>query len=88
MVGAFAASHRDELIGLLRNVEERESSEHPLNRIMAIADEDGGFAVKTTAGNLAQAMGRALEKSYDGELKHPGTTADPENLVRVRWSRD
>lgn len=87
--GAFAASHRDEIEGLVRNVEQRERGEHPLKRVMAIEDADeGGFAVTTTDAKLAEALGRALEKAYAGELVHAPTTADRENLVRVRWTRD
>jgi len=86
--GAFAALHHDDLIGLVRNVEERERSNHPLNRIMSIEPEENGFVVETTDGELAQALGRALHKAYAGELEHPPTTADKENLVRVRWIRD
>jgi NMD protein affecting ribosome stability and mRNA decay len=86
--GAFAAQHRDDLIGLLRNVEERERSRHPLKRIIKIATRRNGFVAETTDGKLAQSLGRALHKAYAGELEHPPTTADTENLVRVRWTRD
>jgi hypothetical protein len=86
--GDFAAAHRDELEGLLRNVEERERTNHPLKRIMAIADEGPGFTVSVTDGKLAQSLGRALESAYEGELELPPTTSDRENLVRVRWTRD
>ena len=86
--GAFAARHRDDLIGLLRNVEERERSRHPLKRIIKIATRRNGFVAETTDGKLAQSLGRALHKAYAGELEHPPTTAEIENLVRVRWMRD
>lgn len=86
--GAFATRHRDDLIGLLRNVEDRERSRHPLKRIMKIATRRNGFVAETTDGKLAQSLGRALHKAYAGELEHPPTTADTENLVRVRWMRD
>jgi NMD protein affecting ribosome stability and mRNA decay len=86
--GKFAARHRDDLIGLVRNVEERERSRHPLKRIMRIATKRNGFVAETTDGKLAQALGKALHKAYAGELEHPPTTADTENLVRVRWLRD
>jgi len=88
VAGAFAAAHRDDLIGLVRNVEERERGDHPLKRVMSIEDEGIGFVVQTTDAKLALALGRALEKAYDGHLEHPPTTADTENLVRVRWARD
>jgi NMD protein affecting ribosome stability and mRNA decay len=86
--GAFAARHRDDLIGLVRNVEERERSRHPLKRIMRIAAKRNGFVAETTDGKLAQSLGRALHKAYAGELDHPPTTTDTENLVRVRWTRN
>jgi NMD protein affecting ribosome stability and mRNA decay len=85
--GAFAREHRGDLIGLVRNVEERERAEHPLNRVMSIEENENGFVVETTNGKLAQALGRALHKAYAGQLEHPPTTADKENLVRVRWVR-
>jgi ribosomal protein L32 len=86
--GAFAASHRDELLGLIRNIESSQRAEHPLKRIMAIEDQGTGFVVTVTDGKLAMTFGRALEKAYDGEFEHPPTTSDKENLVRVRWSRE
>lgn len=86
--GAFATSHRDELVGLIRNIEEREKSEHPLKRIMSISDEGSGFLVKVTDSKLAESFGRALHDAYEGELEHASTTSDRENLVRVRWTRD
>jgi NMD protein affecting ribosome stability and mRNA decay len=86
--GAFAARNREELIGLLRHVEQRERSRHPLKRILRIATRRNGFVAETTDAKLAQSLGRALRKAYAGELALPPTTADTENLVRVRWTRD
>lgn len=86
--GGFAASHRDELVGMLRHIEERERGEHPLKRIMAISDEDGGFAITVTDAKLVESFGRALQRAYEGRLEHPATTSEKQNLVRVRWTRD
>lgn len=86
--GAFVGEHRDELIALIRNVEERERSEHPLKRVMKIEDTGAGFSVATTDGKLAQSLGRALEHAYAGSLQQPRTTSETENLVRVQWTRD
>jgi NMD protein affecting ribosome stability and mRNA decay len=86
--GEFVAGHRDDLVGLLRNVEERERKEHPLKRIMQIADAPGGLRVTTTDAKLTDALGRALHHAYKGELQHPPTTSDRENLVRIHWRRD
>lgn len=86
--GGFAAQHRDEIVALLRKVEERERAEHPLKRIMEIADAGSGFEATVTDGRLARSLGRALKEAYDGRLEGPPTTAETENLVRVRWTRD
>lgn len=86
--GAFAAAHRDELVGLVHNVEERERSEHPLSRVMSIDEEDGALQVKTTEARLAEAVGRAVHSAYEGDLEMPPTSGDKQNLARVRWSRD
>lgn len=87
VAGGFAARHRDELVGLVRHVEERERCQHPIKRIVGIRDEDGGFAVETTDAKLAVALGRALHRAYAGTLEHPQTSLDKENLVRVHWTR-
>lgn len=88
VAGKFAAANRGELENLVRNLEERESAEHPLKRIMDITDDGSGFTVTVTDGDLAMAFGRALERAYDGRLEHPPTTSEKENLVRVSWTRD
>ena len=87
LAGGFVAAHRDELVGLVRNIEERERAEHPLKRIMAVADEEGGLAVTVTDAKLARSIGRALEQAYEGKLEEPPTTSDPDPLLRVRWTR-
>ena len=86
--GAFVAGHRDELVALLRHVEERERGEHPLKRIMDLRDEDGGFVVTTTDAKLVEAFGRALRRAYEGTFEHPPTEAEVERVVRARWTRD
>ena len=86
--GAFAVAHRDELVALVRNVEERERATHPLKRVMGIEEDERGFVAETTDAELARALGRALHRAYSGELEQAPTTAERENLVRVRWLRE
>jgi len=85
--GAFVAPHRNELIALLRRVEERERSRHPLKRIMAITDVKAGLRVTVTDEKLAPALGRSLKHAYAGDLEVPPTTSEQGNLVRVHWHR-
>ena len=88
LTGSFVAPHLAELVGLMRGVEEREKKEHPLKRIIDIVTREGGVTVRTTDGKLAEALGRALFRAYEGNLETPETREDPANLVRIRWTRD
>ncbi|MCC6610517.1 MAG: ATPase [Burkholderiales bacterium] len=83
--GDFLATHRDDIVGLIRNIEEREKSEHPLERVMAIEDEADGLLVTTTDLHLARAIGDALEHAYRGELEYHYNQED--RLLRVHWMR-
>ena len=86
--GKFAASHRDEIEGCLRNVEARERAEHPLKRIMSIRDEGGAIVVRVTDAKLVTQLGHALASAWDGELVLPKTTADQSPFARASWRRD
>ena len=85
LAGAFAAAHRDEILNLVRNVEEREKSDHALQRIMATEPESDAVVVTTTDPHLARSIGNALYAAYGGELEVH--YALEEALARVRWSR-
>jgi hypothetical protein len=83
--GEFAQKHRAELIELARNLEKAEKAEHPLQRIMSIADEEGGLLITTTDIHLAHGIGEALHRAYKGALESHYNRE--EKLLRVRWSR-
>lgn len=83
--GEFVADHADEIRGLVRNVEERERREHPLKRVMAIRPIESGLRVTTTDVHLADAIGRALHRAYEGELR--SDWSEGETLVRASWRR-
>lgn len=83
--GAFFRSHHDEILRLVRNHEARERAEHPLQRIMAVEEEQDGEAVVTTTDiHLARGLGEALHHAYQGELEYHYNPS--ENLLRVHWS--
>jgi len=83
--GSFVAEHRDDILGLVRNVEQREQGEHPIERIMAIEDEDGGLLVTTTEMHLATAIGTAVHHAYHGTLE--SRHADADNTLHIAWER-
>lgn len=83
--GAYVAEHRDELEHLARNFEERERTEHPLKRIVAVKGTDDGIDITTTDAKLARGIGAALRRAHRGTLRLPASSR--ENLARITWVR-
>lgn len=82
--GQFFTTHRDEIMNLVSNHEHSERAEHPLQRIMAVEEIEGGVLVTTTDIHLARGIGEALHHAYRGDLEYHYNPA--ENLLRVHWS--
>lgn len=83
--GEFLAMHHGEILNLVRHVEKREASEHPLQRIMSIMEAGGEVLITTTDVHLARAVGEAIRHAYQGELVL--RYADNENVLRAHWKR-
>jgi hypothetical protein len=83
--GDFPVSHRVEVLGLARNVEEREKREHPLKRLMDIVEDADEIRITTTDSGLARNIGDALEAAYEGELDYQYTKEG--SCLRVTWRR-
>jgi hypothetical protein len=65
--GGLDAQH-DELVGLIRNAEQAEKADHPLERLMAVDEQaDGGLVVTTTGIHLARAITSKLERRLHRE---------------------
>jgi hypothetical protein len=83
LTGEFVATHRDEVLGLVRNEESRAKTEHPLSRLIHIKDQNQAVFITTTDPHLARRMGEALHHAYHGTLAFR-YEAD-EDLIRVTW---
>ena len=84
MKGDFFRAHREEIMHLVHNHEQRERKEHPLQRIMAEEEKEGETLVTTTDIHLARGIGEALHHAYQGELDFH---YNPEqSLLRVSWT--
>ena len=83
--GEFFDSHRDEILHMARNEEQRAKSDHPLERIMDIQQEGGKTVVSTTDLHLARRIGDAVHHAYQGALDVK--YSPDEYLVRVFWKR-
>ena len=83
--GDFLGAHRDEIRHLIRNEEQQEAANHPLQRIMEITEEGGVTSVTTTDVHLARRIGEALHHAYQGKLDIK--YSQDEYVVRVAWER-
>lgn len=83
--GDFIIEHHDDVLSLIHNLEKRKKSEHPMQRIMSIKEEDGKIAIMTTDIHLARGIGDALQAAYKGDLTYHYNKA--EYQLRVRWRR-
>jgi len=86
IAGEFPALHRDEIERLLRNEAERARQDNPLQQILEWKDLGGdGLLITTSTEHLAQRLGHALEKAYDGEVQYGFSHEN--KLAHVWWRR-
>jgi hypothetical protein len=83
LTGEFLATHRDEILGLVRNEETRAKAEHPLSRLIKIEDQDHAVVITTTDPHLARRIGEALQHAHHGTLTF--RYEQNEDLIRVNW---
>lgn len=83
--GSFFAEHKEEMLNLMRNEEQAEKGEHPLERVMDITETDQATLITTTGVHLARRIGNALSQAYKGDLSF--TYGDEEKTIRVFWER-
>lgn len=82
--GGFWPNHQVEILHLLHNEAREALADAPMERIVAIRTEKDQLMVETTNKELAQRLGRALYRAYQGELDYHWSDTD---LARVDWAR-
>ena len=82
--GKFFDTHRPELLQLARHAAGQEAAEHPLHRIMHIAETPAG-AVITCVIHSARRIGEALKRAYHGDLNI--RFGEDEYSMHVDWRR-
>jgi NMD protein affecting ribosome stability and mRNA decay len=83
--GSFLMQHRDEILRLSYNLEEKEKQAHPLERIIGIEENDTALIISFTGVHLTRATGEAIHHAYQGELSIKHNERDDQ--MRVHWSR-
>ncbi len=84
--GNFYTEHREEILNLLKNEEEKLKITNPLARIMEHKNAKNRLTVTTTTEHLAQHFGRVLKNAYGGEVEYDFSHEN--KLARVYWERD
>jgi len=84
--GDYVLPHKQELLNLVKNEEERARGYNPLERVMSIKENGGGSLVITTTNErLAQRLGKAIKKAFHGEVAYHFSHEN--KLARVDWER-
>lgn len=81
---SFLAEHKEEIVRLIHNEEERAKGFNPLERLVELTDSEEGIVVTTTNEKLAQRIGRSLKSAYHGQTTYQWS--DPK-FLSVEWSR-
>jgi len=84
--GSFLPAHREDILNRVRNIEEAEKKDHPLQRIMGIADRGEEIEIRATSEHLVARMAKALKSDFDGELEL--SFMPDENFARAHWRRN
>lgn len=83
--GDFLAEHRDEIMNLVENYEQREKMAHPLKRIMNTEETDKEAEFTFTDAHLARGIAEAIHNAYQGAIDYQYTKEDV--MLRVTWER-
>ncbi len=85
--GDYVLPHKQDLMNLIKNEEERARGFNPLERIMSIKENGhGSLVITTTNEKLAQRLGRALKKAFHGDVAYQWSHDN--KLARVEWERN
>jgi NMD protein affecting ribosome stability and mRNA decay len=85
ITGTFNETQHEQVRGVIKNTEARESREHPMSRIMGIERRPEGLVISTTDTHLPRRIGEALKHAYHGQLELHYDRG--EDFVRVNWRR-
>lgn len=83
--GDFLKEHKEDILNLIHNENERAMTINPLERVMDIVANDGALDVLTTNEKLAQRIGKAIHRACDGTVDYKWS--EDNKLVRVNWQR-
>jgi hypothetical protein len=84
--GGYVLPHKQALMNLIKNEEDRARGLNPLERVMSVKENGyGNIVIFTTNERLAQRIGRAIKKAFHGEVAYHWSHDN--KLARVDWVR-
>jgi hypothetical protein len=84
--GDYVLTHKQDIMNLIKNEEERARGFNPLERVMSVKENGyGNIVIATTNEKLAQRLGRAIKKAFHGEVAYHWSHDN--KLARVDWVR-
>ena len=86
LTGGFIWQHEDEIINLIEHEASKAIEVNAIERVMSLESSDGEMQITTTNEKLAQRIGKALHKAYDGTIEYKWS--EDTKLARVNWHRD
>lgn len=87
LTGAIVGTHKDEIVRLIRDVEQAEKADHPLNRVMDIEDKlPDRLEISTTDIHLPHRIADAIRRAYKGDVTEHYDEGG--YFVRVNWHRE
>lgn len=84
--GSFLGKHVAEIENLLKHEDEDSALVNPLARIMEVKRAENRLVVTTTTENLAQRLGRSLNRAFGGDVRYDFSHEN--KLARVYWHRE
>ncbi len=84
--GGYVLPHKMELMKLVKNEEDKARGLNPLERVMSVKEDGyGSIVITTTNERLAQRLGRAIRKAFQGAVQYHWSHDN--KLARVDWER-
>jgi NMD protein affecting ribosome stability and mRNA decay len=83
--GDFFSQHQQEIMNLIHNLEAKEKTQHPLQRVMKLTLEEEGASISLTDFHITKAIVEALQNAYQGEGDMQ--FADKDGVMRASWQR-
>jgi predicted DNA-binding antitoxin AbrB/MazE fold protein len=84
--GEFLTKHKNEILSIIKKIENNERKSRPLERIINMVVKDSKIEITTTYEHMARRIGEAVHNACKGDMRiqYP----EGEKYVRIFWSRN